>query len=362
MNLMLEPKPPRELYPTDILFQSRYWSDVKARLGWKTYAFEIESPRKSNKDMLVIVKPFGPDAMAAYVPQGPEFVPDKEEYGTYLETLSESILGHVDANITFIRYDLPWESPYAKEMQQQNWCDFPESRIREMRMNFGTKHWNLKKAPVDVTVANTCVVDLDGDEEYLLSRMKPKTRYNIRLAERKGVRVQIASAESLPTFYRLYCQTAERNGFHASEYRYFSALFSEKRRQRFMPEILLLLATCNGDALAGAIIALSEKRALFLHGASSNHKREFMAPYILHWKAILYARARQCDTYDMGAISPSDDPSHSFYGMYRFKTGFGGRFVHNSGSWDYPVKKDVYRNFRNWEMVLSQRERGLGVF
>ena len=129
-----------------------------------------------------------------------------------------------------------------------------------------------------------------------------------------------------------------------------------------MPEILLLLATCNGDALAGAIIALSEKRALFLHGASSNHKREFMAPYILHWNAFVFARARQCDTYDMGAISPSDDPSHSFYGMYRFKTGFGGRFVHNSGSWDYPVKKDVYRNFRNWEMVLSQRERGLGVF
>ena len=361
MYLTLEPKQPRELYPTDILFQSRYWSEVKARLGWKTYAFEIDFPRP-DKDMLVIVKPFGPNSVAAYVPQGPEFVPDKEDYGAYLEAMSESVIEHVDADITFIRYDLPWESPYAIEMQQQNWCDFPESRIREMRMNFGTKYWNLKKAPVDVTVSSTCVIDLDGDEESFVSLMKPKTRYNVRLAERKGVRVHIAPVDKLPTFYQLYCQTAQRNGFHASEYHYFSTLFSAKEKQRSAPEILLLLATHKQDVLAGAIIALSEKRALFLHGASSNYKREFMAPYTLHWKAIQYARARQCSSYDMGAISPSDDSGHSFYGMYRFKTGFGGRIVHNCGSWDYPVKKDVYRNFRNWEMVLSQRERGMGVF
>jgi lipid II:glycine glycyltransferase (peptidoglycan interpeptide bridge formation enzyme) len=355
--LTLEPKSPQELYPTDILFQSRYWSEVKTRLGWKTYAFEIDAPR-SNKDMLVIVKSFGPDAVAAYVPQGPEFVPAKEEYGSYLEALSESVIKQVDANITFIRYDLPWESPYANEMQWQNWRDFPESRIREMRMNFGTTRWNLRKAPVDVTVANTCVIDLDGEEDHLLSRMKPKTRYNIRLAERKGVRVQLAPVDKLPIFYQLYCQTAQRNGFHPSDYQYFSALFSEKGKQSSMPEIILLLATHQRDALAGAIIALSEKRALFLHGASSNHKREFMAPYAMHWKAILYAQARQCHSYDMGAISPSDDPGHSFYGMYRFKTGFGGRIVHNSGSWDYPISEDVYRNFRNWEMVLSQHEAG----
>jgi len=357
VHLSLTPKPPRELYPTDILFQSRYWGEVKTRLGWRTYAFEIDDSR-SGKDMLVIVKPFGPDAVAAYVPQGPEFAPDKEEYGLFLEALSESVLEHMDRDIAFIRYDLPWESPYADEMQRQSWLDFPESRIREMRMNFGTRYWNLMKAPVDLTVANTCVIDLDGDEAYLLSRMKPKTRYNIRLAERKGVRVQIVSLDQLPVFYRLYCQTAQRNGFHASDYQYFSALFSAKEQQGSSPEVLLLLATYKQDALAGAIVTLSEKGALFLHGGSSNHKREFMASYIMHWWAIQHARSRQCRTYDMGAISPSDDPAHSFFGMYRFKIGFGGRIVHNSGSWDYPVQKDIYRSFRNWEMVLSQHDQG----
>ncbi|WP_310598630.1 peptidoglycan bridge formation glycyltransferase FemA/FemB family protein [Desulfobulbus sp.] len=360
MNVTIVPKRPGKLYPTDILFQSRYWSDVKARLGWKAYAFDIESTG-IDKDMLVIVKPFGPRAVAAYVPQGPEFAPDQEDYGTYLEALSESIVEQIDADISFIRYDLPWESPYAAEMRQQNWHDFPESRVREMRMNFGTKHWNLKKAPVDVTVANSCVVDLDGDDRHLLARMKPKTRYNIGLAERKGVRVHIASAEQLPIFYRLYCQTSRRHGFHTNDYQYFSALFSASKRHYDSSEVLLLLACRGQEALAGAIVVLSGKGALFLHGASADHQREYMASYLMHWKAIQYARARQCRTYDMGAVSPSDDPGHSFHGLYRFKTGFGGRIVHNSGSWDYPVKKEVYRDFRNWEMVLSQHEGGHAI-
>jgi lipid II:glycine glycyltransferase (peptidoglycan interpeptide bridge formation enzyme) len=71
-----------------------------------------------------------------------------------------------------------------------------------------------------------------------------------------------------------------------------------------------------------------------------------------------YALSRDCRTYDMGAISPGDDPDHSFHGMYRFKTGFGGRIVHNTGSWDYPVRQDLYQAFRNWEMVLSRHEQG----
>ena len=194
MHLTLTPKRPRELYPTDILFQSRYWGEVKSRLGWRTYAFELDGA-PSASDMLVIVKPFGPNGVAAYVPQGPEFAPPQEEYGPFLEALSESVVEQIDTDLTFIRYDLPWESPYAAEMREQHWVDFPESRVREMRMNFGTERWNLRKAPVDVTVANSFVIDLDGDEAHLLGRMKAKTRYNIRLAERKGVRVEVAPKE-----------------------------------------------------------------------------------------------------------------------------------------------------------------------
>ena len=82
MHLTLTPKRPRELYPTDILFQSRYWGEVKSRLGWRTYAFELDGAPAA-RDMLVIVKPFGPNGVAAYVPQGPELAPPQEEYGPF---------------------------------------------------------------------------------------------------------------------------------------------------------------------------------------------------------------------------------------------------------------------------------------
>jgi lipid II:glycine glycyltransferase (peptidoglycan interpeptide bridge formation enzyme) len=349
VKMVLKPKRPQELCPTDILFQSRYWSKVKTLLGWKSYAFDI-GPSAGNKDMLLMVKPISPDVMIAYVPQGPEVAPDKEHYGHYLEALSESVIKQIDTKLAFIRYDLPWESHYAGELREGRRACFPDSRIREMRMNIGTNNWNLKKAPVDMTVAHAWVVDIDGDEDPILARMKPKTRYNIHLARRKGVRVGVASVDKLPLFYDLYCETAARNGFFMCDYRYFQALFTAYA-QEHASEIVLLLATRRKDILAGAIVAISEKKAVFLYGASSTANRNLMGPYALHWEAIKYARSRQCATYDMGAVSPSKDPTHPFFGLYRFKTGFGGRIVHHSGSWDYPVKEDAYVAFRNMEVI-----------
>jgi lipid II:glycine glycyltransferase (peptidoglycan interpeptide bridge formation enzyme) len=83
-----------------------------------------------------------------------------------------------------------------------------------------------------------------------------------------------------------------------------------------------------------------------------------MGSYLLHWEAIQYARSRQCFTYEMGAVSPAGFPDHPFYGLYRFKTGFGGRIVHQVGTWDYPVNDKAYRSFRNWETLQGGYEIG----
>lgn len=190
-----------------------------------------------------------------------------------------------------------------------------------------------------------------GSEEQILSRMKPKTRYNIRLAERRGVRVFEASAEMLPIFYDLYCQTADRNGFPACEYKYFSALFSAVTCKPDKSEVHFLLATLNGDMLAGAILAISGHTAVYLFGASSNQNRSMMGPYAVQWESIRIARTKQCTTYDMGAVPPSNDTDHPFYGMYRFKVGFGGKIAHRSGSWDFPFDAEGYGRFRNAEAL-----------
>ncbi|MFP4397836.1 MAG: lipid II:glycine glycyltransferase FemX [Desulfonatronovibrio sp.] len=346
MKISLTPKKLRALQPSDILFQTPWWGRVKSRLGSKPVAFDIKSPRTVG-DILVLLQPHGPDNLSAYVPQGPEFTPDQESYGPFLENLSQAMLDHLDSRVSFIRYDLPWQSRYAWEIKEQKRLSLPEPRLREMRMNMGTAYWNLRKASMDMTVASSLVVDISSPEKEILGRMKSKTRYNIGLAKRRGVSVFHADPERLSDFYELYVQTARRNGFAICDYKHFQALFNSHRSNPQNSRLFFLLATHNQELLAGAIIAVSGKTALYLYGASSNEKRNLMAPYAVHWKAIKLARSVGCSSYDMGAVSPTLDTDHPFYGLYRFKTGFGGKVEIRSGSWDYPVDEQKYNAFIN---------------
>ncbi len=353
MGTHLEPKNFWELLPTDILFQTLFWGRVKSRLGWKAFAFDIDSSGPRG-DILVLAKSFGQDMSAAYVPQGPEYGPDHENYGPFLEQLSEAMITHLDKSVAFIRYDLPWTSQYDGDAAGPAGLPSVEARLREIRMNFGTTSWNLRKAALDMTVADTWVIDIGRTEKEILDGMKPKTRYNIRLAERKEVLVETASVEMLPVFYDLYCQTARRNGFVICQYRYFAALFSEWLSAPSTSEVLFLLASRGRDLLAGGIVAISRKTAHYLFGASSSQNKNLMGSYALQWEAIRRARAKGCVRYDMGAVAPVNDTDHPFYGLFRFKAGFGGRIVRRHGSWDYPIDHQAYMTFRNSEILSRE--------
>lgn len=352
MKIRLKQKEAGELLPTDIVFQTAFWGDVKSRVGWKPLAFDLMSSGPDG-DVLVLTKALFPGISVAYAPQGPEIRPDPDQYGRFLEELSMAIRAHLDPPVTFIRYDLPWESQYSTNTENDSAERQPfecaETRLQELRMNFGTRSWGLRKAVVDLTFADRVVLDLSRKEEEILAGMKPKTRYNIRLTQKRGVKVFPASLHLLPAFYELYRQTAERNDFQLCEYRHFSALFSTAFSQPDSTEILFLLAKHDLDLLAGAIIAISGRTATYLFGASANEKRNLMGPYAIQWTAIQIARARGCLHYDLGAVSPGKDPDHPCFGLYRFKTGFGGRIIHQSGSWDYPLDEKGYKAFRNFE-------------
>jgi lipid II:glycine glycyltransferase (peptidoglycan interpeptide bridge formation enzyme) len=356
MDMDIQPKKIDALFPTDIVFQTAYWGKVKSRFGWKPVAFDYQSSTGQQGDVMVLIRLLGRGLTAACIPQGPEFGPAPEKYGLFLEALSQEMVKHLDPTVAFIRYDLPWEAPDSDNATDgQSWSGHPAPQLRELRMNMGTHTWNLRKASLDLTVADTLIIDLARTESDILAAMKPKTRYNIRLAERKEVRVFDASVEMLPLFYRLYLQTAKRNGFFPGSYRHFSALFSTRALKSGEAEIIFLLAAQGRDILAGTIIAISGRRAVYLFGASANDGRNLMGPYAIHWEGIKKAREKGCRTYDMGAVSPVGDPSHPFYGMYRFKTGFGGKVVHRNGSWDYPINRRGYRAFRNFESLAGGR-------
>jgi lipid II:glycine glycyltransferase (peptidoglycan interpeptide bridge formation enzyme) len=96
------------------------------------------------------------------------------------------------------------------------------------------------------------------------------------------------------------------------------------------------------------------KEATYLYGASSNIKRNLMAPYALQWKAIQDAQSSGCIVYDLFGIPPNEDPDHPMAGLYRFKTGFGGSIIHRPGSWDYPCKPLLYTLFKRAEHLRKK--------
>jgi lipid II:glycine glycyltransferase (peptidoglycan interpeptide bridge formation enzyme) len=178
--------------------------------------------------------------------------------------------------------------------------------------------------------------------------MKPKWRYNIGLAEKKGVVTERRDERGLEVFYALYGETAKRDGIAIHGPEYYRTLFACSREQPGQ-ELRLYLAFHEGAPVAGSIVLFRGAAAVYLYGASSNQKRNLMAPYALQWRAIQDARAAGCGEYDLYGIPPREDPAHPMAGLYRFKTGFGGRIIHRSGSWDYP-----YRRVRKTLFTLAE--------
>jgi lipid II:glycine glycyltransferase (peptidoglycan interpeptide bridge formation enzyme) len=367
MLIDLESKPVNEIYSSHILQQTAYWGIVKNIQGWKTKAFDLAmdiqsdqemSSHKHYDDLLITTKEIGDGASIAYVPYGPKTLPNHEQRGLVLEELSEGLRPLLPKNCILIRYDLPWESPWAKEKdffnESGHWVGPPEPRIREFRMNYGTVNWNLRKAPTDILPSSTLFIDLNRSEQDLLKQMKPKTRYNINLAQRKGVKVRITDIEELQIIYALYCQTALRNKLTINNIEYLSSLIeAEKACMDAHAQVKILLAEINGEPLAGMIMAISAHRATYLFGASSSLSRNYMGTYALQWEAIKIAKKTGCTQYDMFGISQKPDPSHPLFGLYRFKTGFGGKIYHRQGCWDYPLNESSYSRFQVSELTAT---------
>ncbi len=366
MQVEIRPKPARRLFPTPYLQQTGYWSKLKEKQGRRTAAFDImvdAAPRAGSPDgdMGIVLRRIAPGTTMAYVPSGPELLPDTEMRGPWLEEISERLRPHLPEDCLFIRYDLPWRSPWADDpdryTENARWKGPPKMRIQEMRMNFDTEHWNLRKAPTDLLPPDTVLVDLAADPDGILSRMKPKTRYNIGLSARKGVRVRDAGVSGLQAWYALYAGTAERHGIHLDDMNYFRAALEVSDADCDSPaSVHLLLAEADGRPLAGIMLAISGVRATYLYGASSSATRDrgFMASHALQWEAIRRARESGCLEYDMFGVAPSPDPGHPMYGLYRFKTGFGGRMQHRQGCWDYPFDEARYDVYRASEMAGAQ--------
>ena len=212
-----------------------------------------------------------------------------------------------------------------------------------------------------------CVMQLplDKDLDTILAECKQKTRYNIRLAERKGVSVRMGcSPEDLRAFYDLLRVTAERDRFLVRGFQYYQDMWEILRPAG---EMKLFLAEHEGTLLSGAILFLFGRWCVYAYGASSNENRQLMPNYLMQWEMIRWASQNGYQVYDFRGVSPNRDPAADDHlaGLNRFKEGFGARFVEYPGDYDRVLRPTWNllwsRTMPRLRTALKRREKAEGA-
>jgi lipid II:glycine glycyltransferase (peptidoglycan interpeptide bridge formation enzyme) len=193
-------------------------------------------------------------------------------------------------------------------------------------------------------------MDLNPPEEELLARMKQKTRYNIRLAEKKGVTLRVGTLADLGVLYKMYAETSVRDGFVIRDEGYYRTVWELFMRshpetsqssnpQTFQPSSVPtcepLIAEIDNEPIAAIFVFYFAGRAYYVYGMSRAVHREKMPAYLLQWEAMKRAKARGCTVYDLWGAPDVFDESDSMWGVYRFKEGLGGKVVRTLGAWDF---------------------------
>ena len=208
------------------------------------------------------------------------------------------------------------------------------------------KHRGWVESSDQIQFRNTVMVDLSASEEDILMRMKQKTRYNVRLAEKKGVTVRAGSVDDLPMLYKMYAETSVRDGFVIRDEGYYMVVWktymSNVGGQRSEPSAVPLIAEVDGEAVAAIFLFMFAGRGYYVYGMSRNAHREKMPTYLLQWAAMKHAKSHGCLTYDLWGAPDVFDESDSMWGVYRFKEGLGGDVVRTLGAYDFAPSKFWY--------------------
>jgi lipid II:glycine glycyltransferase (peptidoglycan interpeptide bridge formation enzyme) len=301
------------------ILQSYEWGEFKRELNWEPVRLVLEREGQvvGLGQFLAYDTPLVPGTLM-YCAKGP-WLPweDKEAVRAFFRGVLEVAECHGAHTVKI--------EPEVGEQQTQVKALLSEMGFRRFR-------W-------DLNFKTTMIVDLHPSEEKLLANMKGKTRYNVRLAARKGVRiVEDNSPEAREHFWGMFEQTAERNGFVIRRSRDYQLAVLQAMDDAGRAH--LFFATHERDRLAAMLIYTFGNKCWYMLGASTNEKRNLMSNYLLQWEVMRWAKRRGIRYYDMvGVPSPDNlDESNSLYGVYRFKAGFGGEIADFMGCLDLPVK------------------------
>ncbi len=325
--------------PRSHVLQSWQWAQVKAQFNWEPLP-TLWHDRQGEVAAAAMVLGrklklggFPTGAQVMYVPKGP-LLRDWGDSGLRNQVLEAlralarrkgAIFIKIDPDVRF-GVGLPGEGSADQDL-------LGDSVVAELKAH----SWRFSDEQIQYR--NTVLIDLTPSEDDLLMNMKQKTRYNVRLAGRRGVEVRVGTPSDLDLLYRMYAETSVRDGFVIRGKAYYQRVW-ETFMQAGMAEPLI--AEVEGTPVAAVVIFRFADKAWYLHGMSRDLHREKMPNYLLQWEAMRRAKQAGCQVYDLwGAPDEfhSDDP---LWGVYRFKEGLGGQVVRHIGAWDLPIRPLYY--------------------
>ena len=303
--------------------QSAWWAEVLATRGWRQFEVVVgESDEAILGGARVLAKSFAPGKCYYYVPDAPVLPRDPVD----AEPVFDATLAFIDEQ----RRSEPWVVSHVR--LEPRWQVKPEF-VRGFRES---RTWNEPR--------QTLCIDLTLSEAALLEQMKPKGRYNVRLAGKKGVRVvEDRSERGFSDFLALYRETFARHGLRGHSDGYMAAL----RDQAFpFDRGTIFFAEYEGERLAAALVLHHGDTATYKYGGSTLTHREVMAPYLLHYEIMLHAKRRGHRWYDFYGVAPKDDTDHRWADFSAFKRKFGGIELQFVPALDHIYDEDAYREWR----------------
>lgn len=311
--------------------QSDEWARIKAPVGWQSVKHEWPNAAAQ----LLLRKVSWLPISIAYIPRGP--LVDWSNPQQYQAVLDELITEAKKHSAIFLKIDPALVTGRGIPGTSEDVPDHIGLSVQQYLVKNG---WFF--SPDQIQFRNTVEIDLKPSEEALLMRMHQKTRYNIRLAEKKGVQVSEANETDWPSIYRLYAETAERDGFIIRPWDYYQRVWSILSGS----QMANCLQARVENELVGAIwlVGFGEK-AHYLYGMSSSRYRELMPNHLLQWRGMLLAKSQGRTVYDMWGAPDEFTAANALSGVFRFKQGFGGEVIRTIGAWDYPIHKTAYKMY-----------------
>jgi peptidoglycan pentaglycine glycine transferase (the first glycine) len=314
-------------HPRGHFLQTWEWGQVKKGMGWEPLPMVLEEDGEIIAALLILKRRLplpGLKKCIFYSPRGPVADINNEKICKVLFDGARKVARNEGAILLKIDPDIKNDNQDFKGILTR--CGFRENKT------------GLDFAGVQPRFVFR--LDITPSEDELLQNMHSKTRYNIRLAKKKGVTIRPArDKEDLKIFYNILETTALRDKFLIRGYEYFEALW-DQMVENHMAEIFI--AEYQDKPISATLALILGDKAWYLYGASSNEYRNVMPNYLIQWEMIQWAKNHGCSLYDFRGVSGDLDESNPLYGLYRFKKGFNGEFTEFVGEWDYVYSPFFY--------------------